>query len=130
MSFFGDFTLAQDESFGDYHCEISQDSKRLIRVTTKNFEKTGTYIFIKLFKKRPDNEFYLVNRINLTRPEFEKLLLKGKTLLKPESPPAKRGIAKKFKKTHKGCSIDLDEDDNEEDNKENIDPRENGGGNV
>lgn len=133
MSFFADFTLAQDEVFGDYNCEISQDSKRLIRATVKNFDKTGPYVFLKLFKKRADDEFYLVQRINLTRSEFERLLLKGKAVLKTESPTLKK-VTKKFKKTTKVCPLDADEenydDDDDEGNKENIDPRKNGGGNV
>ena len=38
---YGDFTLAKDEAFGDYHLDVSQKSNRHIRVTVKTYEKTG-----------------------------------------------------------------------------------------
>ena len=50
MTFYADFTLAKNEAFGDYHVDISQKSNRHIRATVKTYEKTGVYIFVKLFK--------------------------------------------------------------------------------
>ena len=59
MTFYGDFTLAKDEAFGDCHVDISQKSNRHIRATVKTYEKTAVYIFEKLLKKKTDGEFTL-----------------------------------------------------------------------
>ena len=76
--FSGDFTLAKDEDFGDYFCDLSEKTNRLVRVTVKTYEHTGTYVFLKLFKKKSDAEFALAQKITLTKEEFEILLWKGK----------------------------------------------------
>ena len=117
MTFYGDFTLAEDEAFGDYHVDISQKSNRHIRATVKTYEKTGVYIFVKLFKKKTDGEFTLWQKICFTQEEFEKLLGAGKLILKPP--------------TFKKVVVEEDDDDSGEANKENIDPKQkNGGSNV
>ena len=45
------FTADKDAEFGDVYFEISRTEKRLIRATVKSYEKTGAYVFLKLFKK-------------------------------------------------------------------------------
>ena len=45
------FTSTKDTEFGDCYFDISKTDKRLIRATLKTYEKTGTYVFLKLFKK-------------------------------------------------------------------------------
>ena len=45
------FTAETDAEFGDAHFDVSKSEKRLIRATVKTYDKTGTYIFLKLFKK-------------------------------------------------------------------------------
>ena len=45
------FTSTKDTEFGDCYFDISETDKRLIRATVKTYEKTGTYVFLKLFKK-------------------------------------------------------------------------------
>ena len=45
------FTAERDAEFGDAHFDVSKSEKRLIRATVKTYDKTGTYIFLKLFKK-------------------------------------------------------------------------------
>ena len=70
------FTAETDAEFGDAHFDISKSEKRLIRATVKTYDKTGTYIFLKLFKK-VGQEFELQQRITLTLEEFEKLSKKN-----------------------------------------------------
>ena len=59
------FTAETDAEFGDAHFDVSKSEKRLIRATVKTYDKTGTYIFLKLFKK-VGQEFELQQRITLT----------------------------------------------------------------
>ena len=66
------FTAERDAEFGDAHFDVSKSEKRLIRATVKTYDKTGTYIFLKLFKKF-GQEFEFQQRITLTLEEFEKL---------------------------------------------------------
>ena len=130
--FSGDFTLAKDEDFGDYFCDLSEKTNRLVRATVKTYEHTGTYVFLKLFKKKPDAEFALAQKITLTKEEFEILLWKGKSVLQPSNV---KKVTKKFKKIKKPSFADSvaeedDADNVDEENKENIDPRKYGGSNV
>ena len=131
MFFSGDFTLAKDEDFDDYHCDISEKSTRVIRATVKTYEQTGTYVFLKLFKKKPDTEFTLVQKITLSQEEFELLLYKGKSVLQPAN--AKK-VTKKCKKVKRPSIVDPAADDDKEEyqgeKKEDIDPSKYGGSNV
>ena len=49
------FTSTKDTEYGDCYFDVSKTDKRLIRATLKNMEKTGTYVFLKLFKKGQKN---------------------------------------------------------------------------
>ena len=66
------FTAGLDGEFGDANFVVSKNEKRLIRVT---YERTGTYIFLKLFKKG-EHDYELQQRITLTLEEFEMLTKK------------------------------------------------------
>ena len=66
------FTAEKDAEFGDAHFDVSKNEKRLIRVTLKTYERTGTYVFLKLFKKG-EHDYEFQQRITLTLEEFEKL---------------------------------------------------------
>ena len=44
-------TASVDKEFGDWHFDILENSKRLVRATLKTYERTGTYVFLKFFKK-------------------------------------------------------------------------------
>ena len=118
MTFYGDFTVAKDEAFGDYHVDISQKSSRHIRATVKTYEKTGVYIFVKLFKKKTEGEFTLWQKICFTQEEFEKLLGAGKLILQP---PTVKTVTKKPKKSKKTVVVEKHDDDSGEANKENHD---------
>ena len=63
------------DEFGDAHFDVSKNEKRLIRVTLKTNERTGTYIFLILFKKG-EHDFELQQRLTLTLEEFIKLSTK------------------------------------------------------
>ena len=69
-------TAEKDEAFGDGYMNISKTKKRLIRVTMKSYENTGTYVFLKVFKcgSTADKEFKLHQQISLNMEEFNKLI--------------------------------------------------------
>ena len=69
--FSGDFTLAKDEDFGDYYCDLSEKSNKKLQATVKTYEHTGTYVFLRLFKKKPDAEFALAQKITLTKKSLK-----------------------------------------------------------
>ena len=69
------FTASKDKEYGDCYFDISKTEKRLIRATLKTYENTGTYVFLKLFKRK-DNEYEFEQRISLTTEEFDKLMKK------------------------------------------------------
>ena len=69
------FTAEKDAAFGDAHSDVSKSEKRLVRAAIKTYEKTGSYIFIKLFKKT-ERDYEFQQRITLTLEEFEKLTKK------------------------------------------------------
>ena len=45
-----------------------------MRVTAKAYETTGTYLFLKVFKKGADGELYIDQLVRLTVPEFQELI--------------------------------------------------------
>ena len=67
------FTSTKDTEVGNCYFDVSETDKRLIRATLKTYEKTGTYEFLKLFKKATDN-YEFEQRISLTLGEFENLV--------------------------------------------------------
>ena len=76
------FTASKDTENGDKYFDISQTEKRLIRATVKTYEKTGSYVFLKLFKKQEPNseDFTFEQRIGLIIDEFHKLVKKGQKI--------------------------------------------------
>ena len=90
-------------------------------------------MFLKLFKKKPDSEFTLVQKINFTKEEFELLPWKGKLVLQPANAKKVPKKCKKIKKTSFVHSVAKDDEDRVEydgENKENTDPTKYGGSNV
>ena len=69
------FTSTKDTQFGDCYFDISQTEKRLVRATLKTYERTGTYVFLKLFKKAAE-DYEFEQRISLTLEEFGNLVKK------------------------------------------------------
>ena len=64
------FTSTKDTEFGDCFFDISKTDKRLIRATVKTYERTGSYVFLKLFKKE-ESDYEFQQRVSLTIQEFE-----------------------------------------------------------
>ena len=90
------FTSTKDTEFGDCYFDISNTDKRLIRATLKTYERTGTYVFLKLFKKAAE-EYEFEQRISLTLQEFGSLVNSAEKILESEAkdcstkpPPNKR----------------------------------------
>ena len=91
------FTSTKDTEFGDCYFDISKTDKRLIRATLKTYERTGTYVFLKLFKKAAE-EYEFEQRISLTLQEFGSLVNTAEKILEEKStkdcstkpPPNKR----------------------------------------
>ena len=74
-------TANADKDFGDCYFDISENSKRLVRATLKTYDQTGTYVFLKVFKKATEGaEFECVQRLSLSSEEFSKLLKSGKSI--------------------------------------------------
>ena len=67
------FTSTKDTVFGDCYFDISKTDKRLIRAKLKTYERTGTYVFLKLFEKATD-DYEFEQRISLTLGKFENLV--------------------------------------------------------
>ena len=102
------FTASKDKEYGDCYFDISKTEKRLIRATLKTYENTGTYVFLKLFKRK-DNEYEFEQRISLTTEEFDKLMKKSGRIRnsvpvsegKKDTSVTKKPVAKKPKLAEK-----------------------------
>ena len=99
------FTSTKDTEFGDCYFDISKTDKRLNRATLKTYERTGTYVFLKLFKKATD-DYEFEQRISLTLGEFENLVSSASKIqnsvadqLSTTKPP----LAKKPKNSKRSC---------------------------
>ena len=64
--------LEKDAEYSDGHFDLNSNEKRLIRVAVKNYEKTGTYLSLKLFKReQEDAEYKFEQTITLSADEFQ-----------------------------------------------------------
>ena len=82
------FTSTKDTKFGDCYFDISKTDKRLIRATLKTYEWTGTYVFLKLFKKTAE-DYEFEQRISLTLQEFGSLVNTEEKILESEEKSVK-----------------------------------------
>ena len=82
------FTSTKDTDIGDCYFDISKTDKRLIRATLKTYERTGTYVFLKLFKKTAE-EYEFEQKILLTLQEFGSLVNTAEKILESEEKSAK-----------------------------------------
>ena len=64
-------SLENDTDFYDDFQDISSGEKRIVRIGTKTFDKTGTYITVKLYKKIEDGVFKCYQAVTLTTREFD-----------------------------------------------------------
>ena len=83
-------TPESDAEFGDSFVDISVGAKRWIRASTKNYSTTGTYIFLKLFKKNDKDLFERSQYVSLSSDEWEALIEKSSAVFTPASslPPS------------------------------------------
>ena len=81
-------TSTKDTEFGDCYFVNSKTDKRLIRATLKTFERTGIYVFLKLFKITAE-EYEFERRISLTLQDFGNLVRTADRILKSEEKSAK-----------------------------------------
>lgn len=68
------YSSTTDQEYGDSFLDVSKNNRRLVRVSTKTYQTTGTYISLKLFKKGSDDDFYIDQRITLTVQEFQDII--------------------------------------------------------
>ena len=60
--------LSKDAEYSDFHLDLSLNKKRLVRAAVKS---TGTYLFLKLFKRDSEQVDWDFNqKITLSAPEF------------------------------------------------------------
>ena len=60
--------------FCDDFQDLSLGEKRIVRVGTKLFDKTGTYITVKLYKKNEDGVYKCYQALTLTTRELDCLV--------------------------------------------------------
>ena len=64
-------SLENDTDFYDNFQDVSSGEKRIVRVGTQTFDKTGTYITVKLYKKIEDGVFKCYQAVTLTTRDFD-----------------------------------------------------------
>ena len=65
-------TANADKDFGVCNFDISENSKRLVHATLKTYDQTGTYVFLKVFKKATEGaEFECVQRLSFAAKNFQ-----------------------------------------------------------
>ena len=69
-------TLKKDIEFCNQFIDISETAKRIVRVSTKTYETSGTYVAIKLFRRnnQSDDDYKFSQRVNLSLSEFDRLV--------------------------------------------------------
>ena len=65
------YSSLENVYFYDDFQDVSLGEKRIVRVGTKTFDKTSTYITVKLYKKNEDGVFKCYQAVTLTTREFD-----------------------------------------------------------
>ena len=102
------FKSTKDKEFGDCYFDVFKTDKRLIRAALKTYERTGTCVFRKLFKKATD-DYEFEQRVSLTLGEFENLVSSSSKIqnsVADQQSAAKPPLAKK-PKTQKNLSTTM-----------------------
>ena len=67
--------LLKDSEYSDNYIDVSKNEKRLVRVSSKTYEKTGTYVSLKLFKRETkEGEFQFSQRATVSLEEFQAII--------------------------------------------------------
>ena len=107
---FSSLTSSKDIEFGDAHIDVASSDKRLVRVTTNTYKDSGlTYINIKLFKKKEDqDDFRLQQRVGLTVKEFQEMIANVENIsMGPPNPDGSTGekkINKRIAQSYTGAA--------------------------
>ena len=107
---FSSLTSSKDLEFGDAHIDVASSDKRLVRVTTNTYKDSGlTYINIKLFKKKEDqDDFRLQQRVGLTVKEFQGMIANVENIsMGPPNPDGSMGekkINKRIAQSYTGAA--------------------------
>ena len=108
---FSSLTSSKDLEFGDDHIDVASSDKRLVRVTTNTYKDSGlTYINIKLFKKKEDqDDFRLQQRVGLTVKEFQEMIANVENIsMGPPNPDGSTGEKKINKRIAQSYTGDAD----------------------
>ena len=72
-----DSVMQKDAEYNDSHFDFNTSEKRTVRVAVKSYDKTGSYVSLKLFKREnSSSEYAFAQRITLSADEFQKLIEK------------------------------------------------------
>ena len=68
--------LKNNIEFSDQFIDISETEKIILRVSTKTYETSGTYVAIKLFRRnnQSNDDYKFSQRVNLSLSEFDRLV--------------------------------------------------------
>ena len=105
--------MMKDAEYSDNHIDVSKTEKRLVRISSKNYEQTGTYISLKLFKRAAnEREFQFSQSVTVSLDEFQAIIdrlpkikrmlgnkLKLKKLLQSRKSPTHLLKSEKLEKT-------------------------------
>ena len=87
------FTSTKDTEFRDCYFDFSKTDIRLVSATLKTYERTGTFVFLELFKKTAE-EYEFEQRFLLTVQEFGNLVNPAEKILESERKGSKRLLNK------------------------------------
>ena len=63
--------LSKDAEYGDFHLDLSLNVKRLVRAAVKTYHTTGTYLFLKLFKRDSEQSIGIsIKKLHFRRESF------------------------------------------------------------
>ena len=107
--------MMKNAEYSDNHIDVSKTEKRIVRISSKNYEHilTGTYISLKLFKHAiKEGEFQFSQSVTVSLDEFQAIIdrlpkikrmlgnkLKLKKLLQSRKSPTHLLKSEKLKKT-------------------------------
>ena len=107
--------MMKDAEYSDNHIDVSKTEKRIVRISSKNYEHilTGTYISLKLFKRAAnEREFQFSQSVTVSLDEFQAIIdrlpkikrmlgnkLKLKKLLQSRKSPTHLLKSEKLEKT-------------------------------
>ena len=67
--------MMKDAEYSDNHIDVSKTEKRLVRISSKNYEQTGTYISLQLYKRETkEGEFQFSQRVTVSLDEFQAIV--------------------------------------------------------